>query len=422
MTTRKIIPIPCFAEAVDYTTEAPIVEHPLFQRLFAVRQLGTAERVFPGAQHTRAEHMLGAYQRTKVLTRRLIEQGAVKRSDEYLLRCYALLHDVGHGPRSHAIEFVTERDHKENGERALLAMREAIEQVGVPVSRLVTLMRKKDPLAAIVSDYNLGTEKLDYLERDAYHIGKQVGDTVMLTRSLVYRDGEIGIEYEVVEDAKRVLTDYAYMYKRVYLKRRCMRYERMLARMVGWLLEDGLAEDDLWTLTDGELDGLLAAARRHEVAETYRRYRSGIYPRTVIAVRPAGTEQYEPDREYAGVVGVDPALFPEELPATQAHALCGRLERDIAQRIGRELWQVTVLPPIDRKRFRPRDIAVWYGGKRTSLRERDPHAFADIENTYDQYAGIRVCAYPEMREPLWTRREEIAALVRETLEESQRRP
>ncbi len=422
MTTRKIIPIPCFAEAVDYTTEAPIVEHPSFQRLFAVRQIGTAERVFPGAQHTRAEHMLGAYQRTKVLTRRLIEHGAVRRGDEYLLRCYGLLHDVGHGPRSHAIEFVTARDHKENGERVLLEMREAIEQVGVPVSRLIPMMRKQDPLAAIVSDYNLGTEKFDYLERDAYHIGKKVGDTVMLTRYLVFQDGKLGIDLEVVEDAKRVLTDYAYMYKRVYLKRRCMRYERMMARMVGWLLEDGLDEDTLWGLTDGELDGRLAAAPRTEVRETYRRYRAGIYPRTAIAVRPTGTEQYEPDREDAGVVGVDPALFPEELPAKRAHALCGGLERDIARLIGRDLWEVTVLPPIDRKRFRPRDIPVWYDGRRTSLRERDPHAFADIENTYDQYAGIRVCAYPTMREPLRKRREEIVALVERTLAETVRRP
>lgn len=415
MTTKRNIIIPCFPEAVDVTAEAPIVDHPLFQRLFAVKQLGTAERVFPGAQHSRAEHMLGAYHRTKVVVRRLIDAGAVARTDQYLLRVYGLLHDVGHGPRSHAIEFVTGRDHKENGIRVLEAMRDAIEYVGVPVSRLITLMRKRDPLAAIVSDYNLGTEKLDYLERDAYHIGKRVGDTAMLTRYLVYRDGELGIDIEVVEDAKRLITDYAYMYKRVYLKRRCMRYERMLARMVGALLEDGLPEDDLWDMTDGELDGRLSRSSRPDITETYRRFRSGIHPLTMIAIRPRGTEQYEPDRDQTRVVGVPPELFPEKLGPKAAHALCARLERDIAELVRCPAWQVTVLPPIDKARFRPRDIPVWNGKVRTSMRDRDPHAFADIENTYDQYAGIRVCAYPEMREVLWRQREEIAALCTATL-------
>lgn len=420
-TVERHFIIPCFPEAVELTSEAPIVEHPLFQRLFAVRQLGTAERVFPGAQHSRAEHMLGAYHRTKVLARRLVDAGAIAKPEEFLLRAYALLHDVGHGPRSHAIEFVTQLDHKENGVRVLEAMRETIEAAGVPVSRLTALMRKQDPLAAVVSDYNLGTEKLDYLERDAYHIGKRVGDTTLLTRFLVFRDGELGIDHEVVEDAKRLIGDYAYMYKRVYLKRRCMRFERMLARMVGAQLEDGLSEDELWEMTDGELDGLLSRCQREDVRQTYGRFRSGAYPRTVIAVRPHGTEQYEPGREAARVVGVSPDLFPEKLAAKDAHRLCALLEKEIAMIVGCPAWTVTVLPPIDRARFRPRDIPVWHRGKRSSLRERDPHAFADIENTYDQYAGIRVCAYPEHAAQLAARRTDVASLCTQTLEDERAR-
>ena len=78
-----------------------LVETPELQRLSNIKQLGLAHLVFPGAHHTRLEHSLGAFYMAKMLSESL----PLDPDEKLVLMCAALLHDVGHGPFSHTLEF-----------------------------------------------------------------------------------------------------------------------------------------------------------------------------------------------------------------------------------------------------------------------------------------------------------------------------
>src|SRR5436309_12249137 len=86
--------------------ELKIVTHPLFQRLRRVHQLGMASYVFPGAEHTRFAHSLGAMFVANEMSQALAEKGYLKENDVIKLRLAALLHDIGHYPLSHTSEEV----------------------------------------------------------------------------------------------------------------------------------------------------------------------------------------------------------------------------------------------------------------------------------------------------------------------------
>ncbi len=161
-----------------------LVDTPVFQRLRYVRQLGWAYLVYPGASHSRFEHAVGTYHlagRTLGLMEDRGELDGIPAEERVLVRCAALLHDIGHYPFSHALEEIGALHHEEVA-RALLAEGPVANSLRKGVAedapeRVYALIRgeSNSPLAGLISG-SLDLDKIEYLKRDALMCGVPYGE------------------------------------------------------------------------------------------------------------------------------------------------------------------------------------------------------------------------------------------------------
>jgi len=406
--------IPCVNGEVDYTPFVELVHHPEFQVLARRSQLGRhVPHVFPGGLHSRYEHSLGVFHGTKQRLARLVAQGYIPETQTNVLLAYALLHDIGHGPMSHGIEPITSITHKQNGARILRLLEEVLARIGIPVSREIALIEKRDPLSAVVSDKMLGADMFDYLERDGHHTGQKGFKLASIMSHIVYLDGALGIDKAVTPELIRLMQDYAFMYSRVYLATPCRLYERVTAKMAEGLMRTGLPEDALWRMTDGELDGAFERSGDDDVRFLYQRYRVNADPQAVCVVCPEGTGRYQ---TLNGEVDAIRELtdFPIDIPLREAHRLSKELERQAAEILGLGEHDVLVTPPIPRDRFRPQDVAIWDHGRRESLREQFPYAFEGIEQLGVLDAGFRFSIWNGDPERAKGRLDDLVRMTEET--------
>jgi HD superfamily phosphohydrolase len=248
-----------------------LVDTRAFQRLRYVRQLGLAYLVYPGASHSRFEHALGAYH----LARRALalfedrEPGpALAADDAVIVRCAALLHDVGHYPFSHALEEIGALHHEEvarplvtTGEIAGV-LRDAL-GTDAP-ERIMALIRgtSDSPLQGLISG-SLDLDKIEYLKRDAFMCGVNYGDIDVdrLLDSLVVVSGaggaaaRIGISEKGLSALESLLFAKYQMYRNVYWHHAVRSATAMYKRLVDGALRAGsLSAETLAAYTD---EGLL---------------------------------------------------------------------------------------------------------------------------------------------------------------------
>jgi HD superfamily phosphohydrolase len=179
-----------------------VVDHPAFQRLRRVRQLGPTSLVYPGAVHTRFEHSLGVYHKATQYLHQLLRVPAfadrVTPGDLLTLLAAALLHDLGHYPMAHSLEALHHKGddtprHEDLGARLLLGeldpwrgerpIADILEgSWGVDPARVVALLTRPraalsdtDALLASVISGGIDADKMDYLERDSLHMGVPYG-------------------------------------------------------------------------------------------------------------------------------------------------------------------------------------------------------------------------------------------------------
>ena len=253
-----------------------LVDSRAFQRLRYVRQLGLAYLVYPGASHSRFEHALGAYH----LARRTLGLFAERELTSELepdacriVRCAALLHDVGHYPFSHALEEIGALHHEEvarplvmEGEVADI-LREALGD-DAP-ARIMDLIRgrSESPLQGLISG-SLDLDKIEYLKRDAFMCGVNYGDIDVdrLLDSLTLVDDPergspvVGISEKGLSALESLLFAKYQMYRNVYWHHAVRSATAMYKRLVDSALRAGsLSAQALAGYTD---EGLL-----HELAE-----------------------------------------------------------------------------------------------------------------------------------------------------------
>ncbi|MDH5414403.1 MAG: HD domain-containing protein, partial [Flavobacteriaceae bacterium] len=150
-----------------------IIEHPYFQRLRRISQMGLSHFVYPGAHHTRFEHAIGAmYLMQKTI--RTLKSKDIKISDREAeaLLISILLHDIGHGPFSHTLEhsLVTNIKHEEI---SLLFMKELNKEFNGKLSLAIEIFQgkyKRQFFNQLVSG-QLDIDRLDYLKRDSFYTG-----------------------------------------------------------------------------------------------------------------------------------------------------------------------------------------------------------------------------------------------------------
>ncbi len=243
--------------------EARLLDLAPMQRLRRLRQLGLAYFAFPSAEHSRFTHALGALamgsRAYDGLIRHAGDAGAPQRAYERrLVRTALLLHDVGHGPFSHACEAVLGVRHEERTREilALPAMREGIEALDVDPSDVLALIAG-DPgtaypaLRELVSGPNLDADRMDYLLRDAYFTGVVSGrydaDQLVASLRLFERDGAavVGIDSRGVVALESFVVARYMMFASVYFHHTTRLFERILQDALRELWPDPHALDDI---------------------------------------------------------------------------------------------------------------------------------------------------------------------------------
>ncbi|HJJ54740.1 MAG TPA: HD domain-containing protein [Methanocorpusculum sp.] len=162
----------------------PFLDSALVQRLHHIRQLGFAYLVYPGANHTRFEHSLG----TMALADRVCRKLDLEKDDRILVSASALLHDIGHGPFSHASERLAQEFGAFSHDDIMVFQNELqplVAELGTDVKEIAGIISGKHHLAPIIHG-DLDVDRMDYLLRDAHYTGVPYGtiDVNRLIQSL----------------------------------------------------------------------------------------------------------------------------------------------------------------------------------------------------------------------------------------------
>ena len=235
MNKRKIINDPIYGFiTIPYDIIFDLIEHPYFQRLRRIKQLGLTHYVYPGALHTRFHHALGAMhlmqQAIKTLRGKSIE---ITGEEAKAVTIAILLHDIGHGPFSHALEQKIVKVHHE--EISLLFMEELNEEFDGKLDLAIKIFKGdyyKKFLHQLVSS-QLDMDRMDYLNRDSYFTGVSEGvigyDRII--KMLNVRNDEIVIEYKDIYSIEKFLIARRIMYWQVYLHKTALSAEQMLIKV-----------------------------------------------------------------------------------------------------------------------------------------------------------------------------------------------
>ncbi|MDR1171854.1 MAG: HD domain-containing protein, partial [Bacteroidales bacterium] len=175
---RKIVNDPVYGFInIPFPILYDLMEHPYFQRLRRIKQLGLTSLVYPGANHTRFQHALGAMHLMEEAIATLRSKGLDISGEEAEASLAAiLLHDIGHGPYSHTLERTVVADVSHEA-LSLLFMQELNREFGGRLDAAIAIFRKQYPkkfLCQLVSS-QLDMDRLDYLRRDSFFTGVTEG-------------------------------------------------------------------------------------------------------------------------------------------------------------------------------------------------------------------------------------------------------
>jgi HD superfamily phosphohydrolase len=307
-TRQKAIQDPVHGAILLEPWELDIISTWEMLRLRYVRQLGPAHLVYPGATHTRFEHCIG----TNFLAQKSIRvvnycddldtacfEPISRLLDDYhqkLFRAAALLHDVGHPPTSHTIEYALESwmglDHLDLGEFLILnsSLTDVLTQNDIEPTDVVNIFRRraKDPIMSLLSeflDHPLDIDKTDYLIRDAHFSGVQLGifpaERVMLTNRVVKnREGKYirAFMLKAIHSLEALILSRNWMHMDLYFHPAVKLAEALISKATYFRMqEEDLSKNEcvgLFTrMTDGDLFRWLAESEIDFVREYASRIR-----------------------------------------------------------------------------------------------------------------------------------------------------
>lgn len=249
---RKIVndPVHGFI-GIPFSLSFDIIEHPFFQRLRHIRQLGLTFLVYPGANHTRFQHALGAMHLMSLALDILRAKGHHISEEETQAAIAAiLLHDIGHGPFSHSLEYkiIPEMGHEEVGEYLINHLRKEFgERLDMAISILEGSYPKKF-LHQLISS-QLDVDRMDYLRRDSFFTGVTEGaigsDRIIKMLNVV--DDNLVVEAKGIYSVEKFLIARRLMYWQVYLHKTVVAAEQLLVQLfmrARYLTQQG---EELWT-------------------------------------------------------------------------------------------------------------------------------------------------------------------------------
>ena len=237
MNKKKIINDPVYGFIhLDNDFLFEIIEHPLFQRLRRIKQLGIADLVYPGALHTRFNHALGAMHLMSRTLQILRSKGTEISDEEYLATQAAiLLHDIGHGPLSHALEYnlLPDINHESISCSFIEYLNRSFHGKLDLALQIFRNTYERKFFHQLVSS-QLDMDRLDYLKRDSFFTGVSEG-TIGLERiinMLQVVDDELVVEEKAIYSIENFLNARRLMYWQVYLHKTSLSAEMMLTNLI----------------------------------------------------------------------------------------------------------------------------------------------------------------------------------------------
>jgi len=250
-----------------------LIEAPEIQRLYHIKQLGFAHLVFPGAHHTRFEHSLGAY----YVASRAAETLNLDKEEKEIITCASMLHDIGHGPFSHTLEFILRNtlnvDHVDLTEKLILgkydifdpeekeyigssSVNDILNKNGIDQKEIIRNIRgktNKKPYLSQLLNSSIDVDQLDYLVRDAYYTGVAYGliDTERFLQTLTINNNKLAVIKKGVGAVENILMARTLMYSSVYFHKTVRIAELMLSKAFEMI--DNLEPFNFFKMTDAEL-------------------------------------------------------------------------------------------------------------------------------------------------------------------------
>ena len=237
MPFHKIINDPVYGFiTIDDELVFQIIAHPYYQRLRRIQQMAMAHLVYPGAVHTRLHHSLGAYHLMCMALQELTRKGIdITAAEQQAAKIAILLHDVGHGPYSHALEQVlAEGVHHEKISLLIIEeLNKKFEGKLQIAQEIFTGSYHKKFLHQLVSG-QLDVDRMDYLTRDSFFSGVIEGYVAYdrILKMITVNNGELMVEEKGIYSIEKFLISRRLMYRQVYLHKTVLSAEQMLQRII----------------------------------------------------------------------------------------------------------------------------------------------------------------------------------------------
>lgn len=234
---RKILNDPVYGFiTIPFEIVADLINHPWFQRLRRIKQLGLSHLVYPGALHTRFHHALGAMHLMGQAIETIKSKGhEITRDEEIGATIAILLHDIGHAPFSHTLEnTIVEGVHHEA--LSLLFMQYLNKEFNGQLDTAIAIFTNQYPkkfLSQLVSG-QLDMDRLDYLRRDSFYSGVSEGvvSSQRIIKMLNIADGNLAVEEKGIYSIEKFIVARRLMYWQVYLHKTVISAEFMLIKIM----------------------------------------------------------------------------------------------------------------------------------------------------------------------------------------------
>lgn len=234
---KKIINDPLYGFlTIPFGILFDLIEHPYFQRLRRIKQLGLSHMIYPGALHTRFHHALGALKLTLEALENLKLKDVAITDEECEATCAAiLLHDIGHGPFSHALEDVLVKGVRHE-EISLFFLQKLNEEFNGRLSTAIEIYKGTYPkkfLNQLVSS-QLDMDRMDYLMRDSFYTGVSEGviGADRIIKMLNVADDNLVVEEKGIYSIEKFLVARRLMYWQVYLHKTVVAAEMQLVNLM----------------------------------------------------------------------------------------------------------------------------------------------------------------------------------------------
>lgn len=274
---HKIFVDPVHGDIGVSSLEEDLIDSPTFQRLRKLNQLGLASLVYPNASHTRFAHSLGVFHIMSRIIDLFVDKGRFDDDDRRKMRVAALLHDVGHYPYSHLMEYVDRDrhrpsylsrprkgagsqakkpnrypDHEKIGQLAITQRADVAGKLsgsGIDPEEIASIIRGEHTRPAYnqLIHSSLDMDRMDYMVRDSLGTGVPYGRidlNYLLSNLDVTDEGEVVVSYKAAAAAEHFLVARYFMYKTVYMHKTIFAFEALLRHILFLLREHGAIARD----------------------------------------------------------------------------------------------------------------------------------------------------------------------------------